>query len=63
MKKFEYKELTVQRGSRVAIKKNEEQFATEINALGAEGWELITANGNPTVDGFITLFFKRELTQ
>jgi len=61
MKKFEYKTILVKRGAFSSNEKYVEQFTTELNALGAEGWELIEISGNATLEGFVVQVFKREL--
>jgi len=63
MRKFEYKVLSVKRGAFSSAEKYAEQVATELNALGADGWELIEISGNATLEGFVLQVFKRELNQ
>ena len=63
MKSFEYKVLSVKRGAFTSGEKYVEQFATELNALGAEGWELIEITGNVSLEGFVIQVFKRELNR
>ena len=63
MKKFEYKVLSIKRGTFTSNEKYVEQFATELNTLGAEGWELIEITGNASLEGFVIQVFKRELNQ
>jgi hypothetical protein len=57
MKKFEYKVISVPRAIPIGAKGYEKmvtEFETNLNKLGAEGWELVQR-----ADDF--LFFKREL--
>ena len=61
MKKFEYKVLPLKKGAFTSGEKYAEQFSTELNALGAEGWELIDISGNVSLEGYVILVFKREL--
>ncbi|MCL1806799.1 MAG: DUF4177 domain-containing protein [Oscillospiraceae bacterium] len=61
MKKFEYKVLSIKKGTFTSTDKYMAQFSTELNALGAEGWELIEITGNASIDGFIIQVFKREM--
>ena len=63
MKKFEYKVLSVKRGAFTSVEKYVAQFATDLNALGIEGWELIEIAGNASLEGFVIQVFKRELNQ
>ncbi len=56
MKKYEYKVITVPTAFAVstqAYEKTAREFETQLNELGAEGWELVQR-----MDGFF--FFKRE---
>jgi len=62
MKKFEYKAVSIKKGAFTTGKKYEEQFTSELNALGAEGWELLEVTGNITLEGFVLVVFKRELS-
>ena len=61
MKKFEY--LTVPVIPRVfaSNEKYVEQLSMELNAHGAEGWELVVINGSLSVEGYVILVFKQEL--
>ena len=57
MKKFEYKVMAIPTAVALGTKGYENiavEFETELNKLGAEGWELIQR-----VDGLF--FFKREM--
>lgn len=58
MKKFQYKTITIPITAVVFTNKQFEKIAAEyeeqLNALGAEGWELILRNES-------IFFFKREL--
>lgn len=56
MKKWEYKVITIATNAALTTKQYEraaQEFETQLNALGAEGWELVQR-----MDGFF--FFKRE---
>jgi hypothetical protein len=61
MKKFEY---TVVRQPKtnwfISTEKGVEQFTTELNELGAQGWELIELLRDYFNSGQISYFFKRE---
>jgi len=63
MRKFEYKALSIKKGTFTSGEKYASQFTTELNALGMEGWELIEITGNATLEGFVLMVFKRELSQ
>ena len=63
MKKFEYKAVSVKKGTFTSGEKFAKQIATDLNALGAEGWELIEITGNVSLEGFVVQIFKRELSQ
>lgn len=57
MKKYEYKVIPIATSLALGTKQYEkiaQEFETQLNALGADGWELIQR-----IDGFF--FFKREL--
>ncbi len=57
MKKYEYKVITIATSLTMSTKQYEkvaQEFEAQLNALGADGWELIQRT-----DGFF--FFKREL--
>lgn len=57
MKKFEYKAVTIATSIPLTTKHFEkiaQQFESQMNDLGADGWELVQH-----VDGFF--FFKREI--
>lgn len=60
MRKFEYKAVSIKKGAFTSGKKYEESFETELNALGAEGWELVEITGTVSLEGFVLLVFKRE---
>ena len=62
MKKFEYKVVQIKRGAFTSNDKYEKQFVAELNALGAEGWELIEITGNASLEGYVLQVFKRELS-
>ncbi|MCL2747525.1 MAG: DUF4177 domain-containing protein [Oscillospiraceae bacterium] len=61
MKKFEYKVLSQRRGVFTSGEKYAEQFATELNKHGTEGWDLVEVTGNVFIDGYAILVFKREI--
>ena len=63
MKKFEYKVLTIKKGTFTSSEKYAGQMTMELNALGAEGWELIEITGNTSLEGYLIQFFKRELNR
>ena len=63
MKKFEYKVLSMKKDTFASGKKYADQFATELNTNGSEGWELIEITGSVFLDGYVLLVFKRELSQ
>jgi len=63
MEKFEYKVLSVKKGTFTSGEKYAKQIETELNALGVEGWELIEITGNVTLEGFIVQIFKRKLNE
>ena len=63
MKKYEYKALTIKKGAFSSGEKYAEQFTTELNYHGAEGWELVEITGNVSLEGYIILVFKREINQ
>ena len=59
MKRFEYKVVTIPTAFAVSTRQYEEtarEFEARLNALGAEGWELVNR-----ADGFF--FLKREIAQ
>ena len=43
--------------------KHDEATLVKMNDLGSEGWELVGMTGNASLEGFITMAFKRELDQ
>jgi hypothetical protein len=65
MREFEYKVLPVKVGGGVTVsaEKSAEKIQTELHSLGTEGWELVEVSGNVAVEGFVLLFFKRELNK
>ena len=63
MKQFEYKVLSIKKGAFTSGEKYAEQFALELNAHGAEGWELVEITGNVFLEGYVILIFKREKNQ
>ncbi|MDR2183524.1 MAG: DUF4177 domain-containing protein [Clostridiales bacterium] len=63
MRKFEHKVLPIKTGGIfITAEKAAENIQEELDALGAEGWELVESSGNAALEGFLLLFFKRELT-
>jgi hypothetical protein len=64
MRKFEYKVLPIKAGGTIitSAEKAAEKIQAELDALSAEGWELVESSGNAALEGFLLLFFKRELT-
>lgn len=59
MKRFEYKVVAIPTAFAISTKQYEEaaqEFETQLNVLGAEGWEFIQC-----ADGFF--FLKREMGQ
>jgi len=64
MKKFEYMLLPVS-AKGIFVKKDKHDAATlaKMNELGLEGWELVGMTGNASLEGFITMVFKREITR
>jgi len=60
MKKFEYKVVQIKKGAFTSGEKYAEQIELELNALGADGWELVEITGNVSLEGFIIQIFKRE---
>ena len=64
MKKFEYIMLPVNAKGLFANRdKHDEVTLAKMNELGSEGWELVGMTGNASLEGFITMVFKRELNQ
>ena len=64
MKKFEYTMLPVNAKGLFANRdKHDEVTLAKMNELGSEGWELVGMTGNASLEGFITMVFKRELNQ
>jgi len=63
MKKYEYKVEPIKKGAFASAEKYAEQFATKLNALGTDGWELVEITGNTFLDGYVIQIFKRELLQ
>ena len=64
MKKFEYLILPVDAKGLFANRaKHDEATLAKMNELGAEGWELVGTTGNASLEGYITMLFKRELEQ
>ena len=63
MNKFEYKVLTIKKGTFTSGDKYADQFEAELNTLGAEGWELVELSGNLMLEGFIITVFKREVSR
>jgi len=62
MKKFEYMLLPVNaKGAFVKKDKHDEVTLAKMNELGLEGWELVGMTGNVSLEGFITMVFKREI--
>ena len=63
MKKFEYILLPVSaKGVFVKKDKHDDAILAKMNELGLEGWELVGMTGNTSLDGFITMVFKREIS-
>ena len=63
MKKYEYKVEPIKRGTFASVEKYTEQFASKLNALGADGWELIEITGSTFLEGYTLQVFRRELNQ
>ena len=63
MKQFEYKVLPIKRGTFSSAEKYAEQFAAELNELGAKGWELVVITGNVSLEGYVLPVFKREVSE
>ena len=63
MRKFEYKAVSIKKGTFATGEKYAEQLAAELNTLGADGWELIEITGNISLEGYLTFVLKRELNQ
>jgi hypothetical protein len=62
MKKFEYFMLPVNAKGLFANRgKHDEVTLAKMNELGSEGWELVGMTGNASLEGFISMVFKREL--
>jgi len=61
MKRFEYKVEPIKKGTFTSAEKYAEQIATKLNALGADGWELVEITGNTFLEGYVIQVFKREL--
>ncbi len=64
MKKYEYKEFTVKVKGAVSVKMPDE-FITQLNELGKDGWELTQAI--PVAQGYgrtsvVTFILRRETT-
>ena len=64
MKKFEYMMLPVNaKGAFTKRDKHDEATIAKMNEFGFEGWELVGMTGNASIEGYITMVFKRELNQ
>ena len=63
MRQFEYKVESIKRGTFTSAGKYAEQFETTLNALGAEGWELVEVTGSAFLEGYVFVVFKREFTR
>ena len=63
MKKFEYKVLSIKKGTFTSGEKYAEQFTAELNIHGVEGWELVEVSGNMALEGYVIVVFKREIIQ
>jgi hypothetical protein len=62
MKKFEYTMLPVNaKGIFASRDKHDEAITAKMNELGSEGWELVGMTGNASLEGYITMVFKREI--